>query len=341
LNPRKVHIAVDVMGGDYGPSVTVPAVIKSLSDNPLLTVTLLGNLDLFKNNYAPSLNAFGDRVRYTNCVDEVGMNEKPSHALRHQQQSSMFQAVRMISHHEADACISAGNTGALMAIAKFVIKTFPGIDRPTVCAEMPTEAGRCLMLDLGANVDCRSEHFLQFALMGSEMAKVLFSTEHPTVALLNIGEEESKGNEQVRLAAALLEENKHINYIGFVEGNDIYQGKANVIVCDGFVGNAVLKASEGVARLISHKIHKRIHKNGASKFFGLFTKNWFLSLFNEINPSRYNGASFLGLQGTVVVSHGNSDIAGFINAIQLACRQVEQQLPQKIQQQINESAHHE
>jgi len=324
------------MGGDYGPSVTVPAVIKSLSDNPPLTVTLLGNLDLFKNNYTSQLNPFGDRVRYRNCTDEVSMDEKPSQALRHKQQSSMFQAVSMVSHQEADACVSAGNTGAFMAIGKFVIKTFPGIDRPAVCAEMPTEAGRCLMLDLGANVDCRSEHFLQFAIMGSEMAKILFSIENPTVALLNIGEEESKGNEQVRLAATLLEKNKSINYIGFVEGNDIYQGKTNVVVCDGFVGNAVLKASEGVARLISHKIQKLTHKNLATKFFGFFTKNLSSSLFKEINPSRYNGASFLGLQGTVVVSHGNSDINGFANAIQLACKQVEQRLPQKIQQQINE-----
>lgn len=324
------------MGGDDGPSVSIPAVIKSLSDNSLLTATLLGDLSLFKNQYARQLNVFGERVRYLDCKDEVSMNDKPSYALRHKQQSSMFQAVSMVSRLEADACVSAGNTGAFMAMGKFVIKTFPGVDRPAVCAEMPTEKGSCLMLDLGANVDCRSEHFLQFAIMGSEMAKVLFASSRPTVALLNIGEEESKGNEQVRLAAELLQKNKNIHYIGFVEGNDIYKGKADVIVCDGFVGNAVLKASEGVARLIIWKIHTFFQKNIATKMLGIFAKNLFVSLFRQIDPSRYNGASFLGLQGTVVVSHGNIDVDGFSNAIQLAYKQAGQNLPHKIQQQINE-----
>lgn len=324
------------MGGDFGPSVTVPAVVKSLSDNSLLTVTLLGDLGSFQNQYAKRLDVFADRVRYVNCVDEVSMHDTPSHALRHKQQSSMFQSVSMVSRNEADACVSAGNTGAFMAMGKFVIKTFPGVDRPAVCAEMPTETGSCLMLDLGANVDCRSEHFLQFAIMGSEMAKVLFASKNPKVALLNIGEEENKGNEQVRLAAELLEKNKNINYIGFVEGNDIYKGKADVIVCDGFVGNAVLKASEGVARLIAHKIRTFFQRNVATIFLGVLVKNLFTTLFRQIDPSHYNGASFLGLQGTVVVSHGNIDVDGFANAIQLAYKQVQQNLPRKIQQQINE-----
>lgn len=323
------------MGGDYGPSVTIPAVIKSLSANPLLSVTLLGDVNSFKSSHSKQLAPFGDRVRYVNCTDEVTMHDKPAHALRHKQQSSLFQSVSMVSRNEADACVSAGNTGAFMAMGKFVIKTFPGIDRPAVCAEIPTETGRCLMLDLGANVDCHAEHFLQFAIMGSEMAKVLGSTKNPSVALLNIGEEESKGNEQVRLAAALLEKNKSINYIGFVEGNDIYQGKADVIVCDGFVGNAVLKASEGVARLITHKMRTFFQKSIFSKIAGFFIRHLFSSLFKQIDPSRYNGASFLGLQGTAVVSHGNSNVEGFAHAIQLAYNQVQQNLPKKIQQQLS------
>ena len=323
------------MGGDYGPSVTIPAVIQILADNPSLTVTLLGRLASFQNHYATQLGRFGERVRYVDCLDEVGMDDKPSQALRYKQQSSMYQAVTMVSRQEADACVSAGNTGAFMAIGKFVIKTFPGIDRPAVCAEMPTETGSCLMLDLGANVDCRAEHFLQFAVMGSEMAKVLFATATPRVALLNIGEEESKGNEQVRLAAELLEKNKNIHYIGFVEGSDIYRGKADVIVCDGFVGNAVLKASEGVAVFIRNRIREYFQRGWCAKIFGLFAKNILASLFRQIDPSRYNGASFLGLQGTVVVSHGNSDVAGFTNALQLACKQVQQDLPNKIQQQLS------
>lgn len=336
MNPKEIHIAIDVMGGDFGPSVTIPAVVKSLSENSLLTVTLLGNLDSFQKKYSKQLAPFADRVRYVNCTDEVSMDDKPSHALRHKQQSSMFQSVSMVSRNEADACVSAGNTGAFMAMGKFIIKTFPGVTRPAVCAEMPTEKGGCLMLDLGANVDCRSEHFLQFAIMGSEMAKALKNIAMPRVALLNIGEEETKGNEQVRLAAELLEKNKNINYIGFVEGNDIYKGKADVVVCDGFVGNAVLKASEGVARLIACKIRESLRSSVISKLFGFVLNKHFNSLFRQIDPSRYNGASFLGLQGTVVVSHGNSDIDGFANAIQLACKQVQQDLPQKIQRQINE-----
>ena len=194
------------------------------------------------------------------------------------------------------------------------------------------------MLDLGANVDCHAEHLSQFAIMGSEMAKVLFAISRPRVALLNIGEEENKGNEQVRLAATLLEKNKHLHYIGFVEGNDICLGKADVIVCDGFVGNAVLKASEGVARFISNKIRDYFRSSWYTKIFGFFVKCFLAPLFRQIDPSRYNGASFLGLQGTVVVCHGDSDVAGFANAMQLACRQVEQDLPRKIQQQINERA---
>ena len=325
------------MGGDFGSSVTVPAVIQSLSSNSLLTVTLLGKLALFQHQYATQLNRFSERVHYVNCEDEVAMDDKPSHALRHKQQSSMFQAVSMVSRHEADACVSAGNTGALMAMGKFIIKTFPGIARPAVCAEMPTEKGTCLMLDLGANVDCRAEHFLQFAMMGSEMAKVLFAIDKPKVALLNIGEEESKGNEQVRLAAEQLEKNKQIHYIGFVEGNDIYQGKVDVVVCDGFVGNAVLKASEGVAQLIAHKFRQHLQTGMMHKMIGLLLKPVLVSLFKQIDPSRYNGASFLGLQGTVVVSHGNTDVEGFHHAIHLACKQVQQELPRKIQLQLNSS----
>jgi len=335
LIAKAIHIAVDVMGGDYGPSVTVPAVIKALSESPALTVTLLGRTTLFEKQFNNQLSVFGDRVRYIDCADEVGMDEKPSYALRHKKESSMFLSVAMVGRNEADACVSAGNTGALMAIGMFVIKTFRGIDRPAVCAEMPTEKGSCLMLDLGANVDCRAEHLSQFAVMGSVMANSMKQINHPKIGLLNIGEEESKGNEQVRLAAGLLEKNKNINYIGFIEGDDIYKGDVDVVICDGFVGNAVLKASEGVARLVGQKINQSIERSWLTKVQALLSRSLFKELQKQIDPSRYNGASILGLRKVIIVSHGKADIQGFCNAILLACRQVEEDLPEKIQLRLS------
>lgn len=335
MNIPSVHIAVDVMGGDFGSSITLPAVKAALSSHPLLRVSLFGRVETYDPLCVQSLKLFGDRVQFIECADTVGMEEKPSAVLRHKQQSSLYQAVDCVKRGEAQACVSAGNTGALMAVGYLLLKTFPGIDRPAVCAEMPTTQGRCLMLDLGANVDSSAQHLSQFAMMGSVMAKALYGIDKPRVALLNIGEEAIKGNEQVKQAAQLLEDNSHLHYIGYAEGSDIYEGKADVIVCDGFVGNAVLKASEGVARLIQHKIQQAYGKNLVSRLSGLFSGPVLKSLKNDIDPSRYNGASFLGLQGTVVVSHGKTDVNGFSNAIRLAYQQVQQELPQRIQAELN------
>lgn len=338
MNQSSVHIAVDVMGGDFGSSVTLPAVKAALSSYPLLRVSLFGRRETYDSLQAQSLETMGDRVQFIECADIVSMEEKPSAVLRHKQQSSLYQSIECLKRGEAQACVSAGNTGALMAAGHLLLKPFPSIDRPAVCAEMPTLQGSCLMLDLGANVDSSALQLSQFAMMGSVMAKTVYGIAKPRVALLNMGEEAIKGNEQVKQAAQLLETNPYLNYIGYAEGNDIYEGKADVIVCDGFVGNAVLKASEGVARLIQHKIQKAYGKNLMSRLSAFFSGPVLRELKNDINPSHYNGASFLGLQGTVVVSHGKTDIKGFAHAIELAVQQVQQNLPRRIQAELDKIA---
>ena len=324
------------MGGDYGPSVTCPALAQTLAQYPDLHLTLFGRQQAF-DQHASHFKPFLSRITFCNCEDEVTMDDKASHALRHKQSSSMYRAVQAVADGNTHACVSAGNTGALMAISRFVIKTLPGIDRPPVCSQMPTETGYCLALDLGANIDCTPEHLRQFAIMGSEMAKVLYQHPEPRVALLNVGEEQSKGNTLVQEAAALLSKQTNLNYIGFAEGDDIYRGKADVIVCDGFVGNAVLKASEGVARLVRARIQQSFAENRWLSLTAWLNKTALQRMFQQMDPSRYNGATFLGLQGVVVVSHGKTDITGFANAVTLAYEQVKLDLPRRIQQQLNSS----
>ncbi len=326
------HIAIDVMGGDHGPQITVPAALQALKKNPHLKLTLLGNAGQIRS--LCSSQVFAERLSVIDCPDVVAMDEKPSSALRSKKQSSMYKAVELVSQGQAHACVSAGNTGALMAIGRYLLKTFPGIDRPAICSEMPTENGTCLLLDLGANVDSHSDHLHQFAVMGSVMSAALNNIAAPKVGLLNIGEEEIKGNEQVKLAASLLEKNPNLNYIGYVEGDDIYKGTADVVVCDGFVGNVVLKASEGVARLIVEKIRQTWKRNMITRILAFLSRVLLDDLRRNIDPSGYNGASFLGLQGTVVVSHGSAGQNAFGRAIQLACSEVEQDLPRKINQQL-------
>lgn len=328
------------MGGDFGPSVTLPAVSSALSQNAALSVTLLGGLSEIKKSESCYRNleqlqqSFSSRVYFIDCEDIVSMSDKPSVALRSKQNSSLYKTVALVADNGADGCISAGNTGALMAIGCFLLKTFPGIDRPAICTEIPNEVEGCYLLDLGANVDSCSEHLMQFAVMGSVAAATLKGKPEPKVGLLNIGEEEIKGNEQVKLAANLLEKNQHLNYIGYVEGSDVFSGKADVIVCDGFVGNVLVKASEGVARLVVSKMRASFRRNVLTRFFAFLSRGVLDNLRDEINPSRYNGASFLGLQKTVVVSHGSADIDAFCRAIQLAYFEAAQDLPKKINRQL-------
>lgn len=242
-------------------------------------------------------------------------------------------AINLVKESEAQACVSAGNTGALMATARFVLKTLPGIDRPAIITALPTISGHTHVLDLGANVDTSAENLFEFAVMGSVLTSAVENIESPTIGLLNIGEEEVKGNERVKEAARLLA-GSGLNYIGFVEGDGIYTGAADVIVCDGFVGNVALKTSEGLAKMISHYIREEFKRNIFTKLAALIAMPVLNAFKRRIDPRNYNGATLVGLQGIVVKSHGNADIVSFANAIRVAVLEVEKNIPQRINKHL-------
>ncbi len=257
------------------------------------------------------------------------MDERPSQALRGKPDSSMRIALELVRDGKAQACVSAGNTGALMALSRFVLKTLPGIDRPAMVAAIPTQAGYCQLLDLGANVDCSAENLYQFAVMGSVAAQAL-GIHRPRVALLNIGTEDIKGNQQVKLAATLLQNARGLNYVGFVEGDGLYRGEADVVVCDGFVGNILLKSSEGLATMIGARIEKLFKGGVLSRVAGAMAMPLLKRLQADLAPARHNGASFLGLQGIVIKSHGSAGVQGFQSAIQRALIEIQENLPQRL-----------
>lgn len=325
-----MRIAVDAMGGDFGPSVTVPAAMASLAVNPHLELMLLGR----EAQISPFLGRFPEvdrrRVELCHCDQVVEMCDKPTQALREKKSSSMRVAIDKLKAGDVDACVSAGNTGALMAIGRYVLKTSPGIDRPAICVAMPTRGDHSYLLDLGANVDNCSEHLHQFALMGSVLSRVLDGKVTPRVALLNIGEEEIKGNEQVKLAAQLIGQDERLNYIGYVEADRLFDGDTEVIVCDGFVGNVALKASEGTARLIAYKGQQAFRSSAFTRLLGWLMRPVIERVQDEINPETYNGAFFLGLQGVLIKSHGGSSIKGFHHAIENAIVAVENRMVEQL-----------
>lgn len=324
---KPLTIALDGMGGDVGPDIVVPAALRVLETaGDSLRLILVGQEDVLS---AALLKAGGHpQIVIRHASQLVSMGESPAQALRVKKDSSMRVAINLVKQGEADACVSAGNTGALMATARFVLKTLPGIDRPAICTTLPTVRGQTRMLDLGANVDSKAEHLLQFAVMGSVLAAVN-GIERPRVALLNIGEEDIKGNEQVREAARLLAASD-LNYVGFVEGDGVYLEDADVVVCDGFVGNVALKSSEGVARLIRHYMTQEFKRNLLTRLAGLIALPVLRAFGRRIDPRRYNGASLLGLQGIVIKSHGGADALAFANAIGVAMLEVEQAVPRRI-----------
>jgi glycerol-3-phosphate acyltransferase PlsX len=328
-------IALDAMGGDHGPEVVVPAALDCLARNPELRLILVGDQEVLKAHLSGVDPATADKVRVHHASERVEMHDLPSKALRNKKDSSMRVAVNLVKEGTAGACVSAGNTGALMAIAKFVLKTIPGIDRPAIIATVPSLNGHTHVLDLGANVDCTAEHLRQFAVMGYELVRSLEDNSNPTVGLLNIGEEEIKGNEQVKQAAKLIADS-HINFVGYVEGNDIYTGNVDVVVTDGFVGNVALKTSEGIAKMISHSIKEAFGKNLLTKLAGLAALPALQSFKKRIDPRQYNGASLVGLRGIVVKSHGNADRVAFANAIEIAMREIENAVPQRIGERVAE-----
>jgi glycerol-3-phosphate acyltransferase PlsX len=332
---RKLTIALDAMGGDHGPTVTVPAAIDSVSRYPNLHLILVGDEARLRAELDRGASAFSDRIQVRHASETVEMHETPSKALRGKKDSSMRVAINMVKDGTADACVSAGNTGALMAIAKFVLKTIPGVDRPAIIAMLPSKTGHTHVLDLGANIDCTAEHLCQFAVMGYELVKAVENNPHPRVGLLNIGEEEIKGNEQVKRAAKLLT-GTHINFIGFVEGNDIFSGNVDVVVTDGFTGNVALKAIEGFAKLLGGSLRDEFGRNLVTKVLGLLALPVLRAFKGRFDPRRYNGASLVGLRGIVVKSHGNADRTSVANAIRVAMLEVEMGVPDRIGQRVAE-----
>jgi phosphate acyltransferase len=328
-----ITVAIDAMGGDHGPSVTVPAALRALAKEPTLKLVLVGRRDLLLDEVAR--HRAGESVRLTvhHAPEVVGMDEPPAQALRTKKASSMRLAIELVKQGEAQAAVSAGNTGALMATARFVLKTLPGIERPAIVTTLPNINGHIHVLDLGANVDCTPEQLVQFGIMGSILVSAVEGKPHPRVGLLNVGQEDIKGNEAVKKAAELLRAT-HVNYIGYVEGDHIYTGDADVVVCDGFVGNVALKTSEGLARMISHFLKSEFKRNWLTKVSGLIAMPVLRAFRHRLDPRRYNGATLIGLKGTVIKSHGGADIFAFEHAILEALAEVHNQVPERIEREL-------
>ena len=309
------RIAIDCMGGDHGPSVTVPAALRFLADHPGAKLILVGREEILRTHLAEA--ASDSRLTVVHASEVVEMDESPALALRNKKDSSMRVAINLVKQGEADACVSAGNTGALMAISRFVLKMLPGIDRPAICAPLPTLRGHTHVLDLGANIDCTPQHLLQFGLMGASFVAALEHAERPSVGLLNIGEEDIKGNEVVKGAAELLKESG-LNFVGNVEGDGIYKGEADLVVCDGFVGNVALKTSEGLARMLASFLRQEFKRNLLTKLAALVAMPVLNRFKRRVDHRRYNGAILLGLKGISIKSHGSADAFAFSNAIACA-----------------------
>ena len=327
-----ITLAVDAMGGDHGPSVTIPASINALSKYDQLHIILVGDqeliqIELQKNKYTNT------RLSIQHASEVVEMDESPQSALKNKKDSSMRVAINLIKEEKAQACVSAGNTGALMATARYVLKMLPGIDRPAIASSLPSQKGTTYMLDLGANTDCTAENLLQFAVMGAMLVSSVTGNPKPSVGLLNIGSEDMKGNEVVRQAGELLRRS-HLNFFGNVEGNDIFKGTTDVVVCDGFVGNVALKTAEGIAQLMGRFLTQEFKRNWITKsmaFVSLLVLNRFKK---RLDPRRYNGASFLGLKGIVVKSHGGADSYSFFYAIRTAIEESKNNVLENIQKQL-------
>jgi len=329
------RVAIDCMGGDHGPSVTVPAALRFLDDHPAVSLILVGREEALQ----PLLGkwAGNSRLRVVHASEVVEMDESPALALRNKKDSSMRVAINLVKNGEADACVSAGNTGALMAISRFVLKMLPGIERPAICAPLPTTKGHTHMLDLGANVDCAPEHLLQFGIMGAMLVSAMEHTDRPTVGILNIGEEEIKGNEVVKAAADLLRASD-LNFIGNVEGDGIYKGDADVVVCDGFVGNVALKTSEGLAQMLGSSLRSEFKRNWLTKIAALIAISVLNNFKERFDHRRYNGAILLGLKGISVKSHGSADAFSFGFAIGRAYDAAENRVVERIAGRMAQTA---
>ncbi|MCA1999990.1 MAG: phosphate acyltransferase PlsX, partial [Hyphomicrobiales bacterium] len=329
---RVVRISLDAMGGDFGPSVVVPGAVRALERHPDLHVVLFGRAPEIEAELS-KFPAFGERVTIRHTDIAVSMTDKPSQALRQgRYKSSMWQAIEAVKKGEAAACVSAGNTGALMVMSRFCLKMMPGIDRPAIAAMWPTRKGESIVLDVGASIGAEARNLVEMAIMGSAMARIVFDIERPTVGLLNVGVEEIKGVEQVKEAGRLLREADlpDLHYAGFVEGDDIGRGTTDVVVTEGFAGNIALKTAEGTAKQIGEYLRAAITRSLMARIGYLFARGAFRALRDKMDPRRVNGGVFLGLDGVVVKSHGGTDALGFASAIDVAYDMVKYELLAKI-----------
>jgi glycerol-3-phosphate acyltransferase PlsX len=326
-----LHIAIDAMSGDCGPSVCVPAAIAAAAEFPDVRFTLVGRPSELEHRLG---SAKPPNIEYLFAEQVVEMTDHPREALRRKKDSSMRRALDLVKTREADACVSAGNTGALMAMSHFVLKMLPGVERPAIVSLIPSRGGHTFMLDLGANASCTPAQLCQFAVMGSVLAQDLEGAhERPRVGLLNIGEEEIKGNETVQSAHNLIA-SSGVNYVGFVEGHDIFSDKVDVVVTDGFTGNVALKTMEGAARLITDTLREEFTRNVARKLGALAAGTSLRALRTRLDPRRYNGATMVGLNGIVIKSHGGADLFGFQRAIEVAVMEARNGVPAKITQRL-------
>ena len=328
-----MRIAIDLMGGDHGAAALVPATLRCTQEFPDLSLVLVGDESLIEKELRKTR---AHRIDILASDQVVAMDDSPATALRQKRGSSMHLAIEQVQQGKADACVSAGNTGALMAIGRHILKTVPGIDRPAIIKAIPSVKGRCYLLDLGANLHCEAENLVQFAVMGSVMCGAVEGIKNPRVGLLNIGEEDSKGAAVIREAAEQLKQHPGINFVGFVEGDGIYQSDAHVLVCDGWVGNVALKTSEGLAKFVSYLIEQAFTRTVAAKAAAVVSNPVLARLREQLSPENYNGATLLGLDGIVVKSHGRATAEGFYQAIRVAMLEVERNIPRLLKAQIGE-----
>ena len=328
-----ITIAIDCMGGDHGPAVTLPAALRFLQEDEQAGVTLVGVAGEIEAAVSQHKARFGERLGFRPATEVVGMHDPVATALRVKKGSSMRVAVDLVKAGQAQAAVSAGNTGALMAISRFVLKTLPGIDRPAIAFALPTLKGHTHVLDLGANVDCEPQHLLQFGIMAAMLVSAVEHKDFPSVGLLNIGEEDIKGNEVVKQAGELLKDSG-LNFYGNVEGDDIFKGTTDIVVCDGFVGNVLLKTSEGLAHMLAIFLREEFSRNPLRKLAALAASPALKAFKKRADPRRYNGACLLGLRGIVVKSHGSADQLAFAKAIERAAEAARNRLVERISERM-------
>ena len=327
-------VALDIMSGDESPRSRIRAACRALERFPFLELVLVGDTALIESYLGDAGNDRCQRFSIVHTESTVSMHDRPSQALRNKKHSSMWKALELVAQGEAGACVSSGNTGALMAMGRFILTTFSGVDRPAIAARVPGKKKGALLLDLGANIGCTPDHLYQFAVMGAQLAASVDGIQCPRVALLNVGTEDVKGTESIRLAHQLLSDSSRINYVGYIEGHDIFNSRADVVVCDGFAGNVALKTGEGVASLVASMMREIFQRNLFNRLAYLLLSPVFKEFMDRVDPDLHNGASFLGLRGTVIKSHGSADEKGFYRAICQAVREVESDAPARIAAEV-------